>query len=232
MRILWALALILLPTEAWAARGKNKLSKRVQLRYEDVITMRDGTRWRGKLVERGDVFRIKLQDGSVVAVRKEEVEAVTRELNPDYVHNGQWVTNAYAGAEAALQISSNAGARYGIYAAASLGHNFGGTFEPEVFVAMTPIGPEDLITANSIQFGLGTRIYLSPNRRAKPFTETLIVTGGTHYDFGLRSGPGLLWDLSEGFGLGFTQGVTLMVMSEPELLGIGYHIALVAQGRF
>ena len=224
-------ALALIAPSAHAA-GRNKLSKRAQLRYEDVVVVRDGTRWRGKIIAKGDLYRIRLDDGSEVAVPKGEVEAVTRELHPGNLHNGQWVTNAALGAEIAVQIKNNAGATSGAYVEASLGHNFGGTFEPEAFVALTPIGPDETWIANSVQFGAGAKIYLTPNRKAKPFTETLIIFGGSHYDIGLRSGPGLLWDLSEGFGIGFAQGFTLMVLDEPEILAIGYHASITVQARF
>lgn len=225
---LLVLALLFTP----AAHAGNKLSKRVQQRYEDVVVMRDGTKWRGKIVSKGATYRIRLDDHSEVCVAKEDVEAVTRELHPGLLHNGQWTINAYAGGEAAVQLGNNLGPRYGLYFAASFGHNFGGTLEPEIFVDTTPLGADDLITGNSIEFGVGARIYLTPTRKVKPFTETLIVTGGTHYDLGLRSGPGLLWDIGESFGLGFTQDFVLVVQSEPEIFALGYQANLTGQVRF
>ena len=62
-----ALLLTLLAPEAEAAPG-YKLSKRVNLRYQDVIVTNDGTRWCGKIVEKGEVFRIRLEGQSEVAI--------------------------------------------------------------------------------------------------------------------------------------------------------------------
>ena len=69
-----ALALLAALASPLAHAGAgNELSKRTQLRYEDVLTTRDGSRWRGKIIQKGDIYRIRLEDKSEVAVLKENV---------------------------------------------------------------------------------------------------------------------------------------------------------------
>lgn len=216
-----------------APRG-NQLSARTQLRYQDVLTTRSGSRWRGKLVARGDVFRIRLDDNSEVAVPKEEVASVTREPHPGYPHKGQWTARAAAGAEIAfITATTNAGLQTGPYLEVGLGRNFGGGFEPEIVLVVTPIGPEDGALVPEI--GVGARYYLQPYKRVKPFTNTQIVVYGAEGDLGLRTGPGFLLDVSPNIGIGASQGVTLMTQVGEEggvAAGVGYHFALQAQGRF
>jgi hypothetical protein len=230
---LGALALLVLaisaPAEA-APRG-NQLSERAQKRYQDVLTTRDGSRWRGKLVEKGEVFRIRLDDNSEVAVPKHEVVSVTRELHPGYPHKSQWEARVGTGFEVAFAIADeNGGTQYGPLLEVGLGHNFGGAFEPEIIVAVTPIGPaEGEYTA---QIAVGTRYYLQPLRKAKPFSTTHLVLWGDHADLGLRTGGGFLLDLTPNVGLGVSQGVTLLTQTDPDLIGLGYHALVQAQGRF
>jgi hypothetical protein len=216
------------------ARTGNQLSKRTQLRYQDVLTTRSGSKWRGKLIERGEVFRIRLDDNSEVAVPKEEVASITREPHPGYPHTGQWETRAAAGAEVAfVTATTNAGLQVGPYVEVGLGRNFGGGFEPELVVILTPIGPEDGRFVAEI--GVAARYYLQPFKRVKPYTNTQIVLYGTEGDLGLRTGPGFLIDVSPNFGIGMNQGVTLISQegSDGELAaGIGYHFTFQAQGRF
>jgi hypothetical protein len=216
------------------ARSGNQLSKRTQLRYQDVLTTRSGTRWRGKIIERGEVFRIRLDDNSEVAVPKAEVQSVTRELHPGYPHTGQWDARLAGGVEAALVSGTeNAGVQAGPYMELGLGHNFGGSFEPELLVVMAPLGPE----SGSItpELGVCLRYYLAPYKRAKPFTSTQVIFYGSQGDLGLRTGPGFMFDLSPNIALGVSQGVTLMTQSTSEggnAAGVGYHLAFEAQGRF
>ncbi|MDP2312208.1 MAG: hypothetical protein Q8P41_04830 [Pseudomonadota bacterium] len=216
------------------SRAGNQLSARTQLRYQDVLTTRSGSRWRGRIIERGEVFRIRLDDNSEVAVEKAEVASVTRELHPGYPHNGQWSARVGAGAEIAfITATTNAGLTTGPYLEVALARNFGGGFEPEIVVALTPIGPAD--GAFTPEIGLGARYYLQPNKRAKPFTHTQIILYGLAGDLGLRTGPGFLLDLSPNFSLGAAQGVTLMTQVNDEgAVGaaIGYHFTVQAQGRF
>lgn len=216
-----------------APRGGNRLSKRAQLRYQDVLTTRSGSRWRGKLIERGEVFRIRLEDNSEVAVPKAEVVSVTRELHPGYIHKGQFITRVSAGAEIAFATGQdNAGIQSGPYFEVGLGHNFGGAFEPEIIVALVPLGPEDSSMVPEI--GVSARYYLRPREKAKPFTATQIIFYGGQGDLGLRTGPGFVLDVSPNFGLGVSQGVTLMTQAVggEASVAIGYHVTLEAQGRF
>jgi hypothetical protein len=229
-------SLLLSPARAAddAPRAGNQLSKRTQLRYTDVLTTKSGSRWRGKLIERGDVFRIRLDDNSEVAVPKEEVASITRELHPGYPHKGQWDLRAAAGAELAFITStSNAGLTVGPYIELGFGRNFGAGFEPELVVCLTPIGPED--GQYEVEIGAAARYYLQPYKRLKPFTNTLIVFYGTEGDLGLRTGPGFLLDVSPNIGIGASQGVTLMTQKgdDGEVgAGVGYHFTFQAQGRF
>lgn len=212
-------------------RGGNRLSKRTQLRYEDVLTTRGGSRWRGKLVERGERYVIVLEDGSEVAVEQGEVASITRELQPGLPHTAQWGVRASIGGEVAIVASeTNGGTQYGGLAEVALTRNLKGAFEPELILIGTPLGPTD--GAYSWQVALGTRFYLNTNRRAKPYTFTNIVVWGEHGDLGIRTGPGLILDVSPNFGLGWAQGVTLMSQSEPKATGVGYHVLFTAQGRF
>jgi hypothetical protein len=216
-----------------APRGGNRLSKRAQLRYQDVLTTRSGSRWRGKLIERGDTFRIRLEDNSEVAVPKAEVVSVTRELHPGFLHKGQWITRASVGAEIAFATGeSNAGIQSGPYVELAFGHNFGGAFEPEINVVLAPIGPDDASMVPEI--GVSARYYLRPREKAKPFTATQIIFYGSQGDLGLRTGPGFVLDVSPNFGLGVSQGVTLMTQSVDgeASVAIGYHVSLEAQARF
>lgn len=217
-----------------APRVGNQLSKRTQLRYQDVLTTRSGSRWRGKLVERGDVFRIRLDDASEVSVPKEEVASITREPHPGYPHTGQWQARASVGAEVAfVTATTNAGLQAGPYVEVGFGPNIGGGLEPELVVILTPLGPEDgqFVT----QIGVSARYYLQPFKRVKPYTDTQVVVYGTERDLGLRTGPGFVVDLSPNFGLGMSQGVTLMSQvgaDGEQAAGVGYHFSVQAQGRF
>jgi hypothetical protein len=212
-------------------RGGNTLSKRAQLRYEDVLTTRDGSHWRGKITEKGDKFVIRLVDGSEVAAAAEEVASVSRELAPGFLHTGQWGLRASLGGEIAIvSADQNAGSQYGPLAELALTHNFKGPFEPELVLVIDPLGPED--GSYQWQLAFGTRYYLVSNRRAKPFTYTELVFFGEHRDLGLRTGPGFIWDLTPNLGIGVSQGVTLMSQADPKATGVGYHVLLSAQGRF
>lgn len=230
LRLLPLLVLTLVSLPAAAAPKGNQLSKRTQLRYQDVVTTRDGSRWRGKVIERGDVFRIRLEDNSEVAVPKAEVVSVTRELHPGYPHKGQWQTRGNLGFEVAFQTGDNAGVQYGPTVEVGLGRNWGGSFEPEITLTLSPMGPES--GAYTAQVGVGTRYYLQPFNRAKPFAATQVVVAGTHGDLGLRTGGGVLLDFTPNLGVGLDQGITLMTQGSPPAVGVGYHVGLLAQARF
>lgn len=218
------------PTAA-AAEGAFQLSPRVNRRYQDVIVTQSGTRWRGRITERGDVYRIRLADASEIAVPKEEISSVTRELDPALIHNGQWCMRVTPGFEAAFVIADeDGGPQYGPMAEIALAHNWGGSFEPELTVTLSPIGPKD--GSITYQAGIGVRYYLQPNSKWKAYTNTQIILWGNRGDLGLRTGPGFMWDISPGFGLGTNQGVTLMIQSDPAAVAVGYHAALTVQGRF
>jgi hypothetical protein len=230
------LATLLTPTAAAAPaqRVGNQLSARTQLRYQDVLTTRSGSRWRGKIIERGEVFVIRLDDNSEVAVEKAEVASVTRELHPGYPHNGQWTSRIAVGAEVAfITATTNAGLQTGPYVEVAFGRNFGSALEPEIVFALTPISPQE--GAYTAQIGVGARYYLQPLKRAKPFTETQLILYGAEGDLGLRTGPGFLLDLTPNFSLGVSQGVTLMTQVNDEGgvgAGVGYHFTAQAHGRF
>lgn len=218
-------------------RGGNVLSKRTQLRYEDVLTTKDGTRWRGKLVAEGEVYRIRLDGGSEVAVAQADVASVTRELIPGFPHTGLWGVRAGLGGEALVVASEqNAGFTYGGLLELAVTHNFRGAFEPEVALLLSPMSPVD--GQYSWQLAIATRYYLSANRRTKPYTYTQVVIYGRNGDLGLRTGPGFMLDISPGFGIAVNQGVTLMTQSlnasnsSGFSTGVGYHVLLTGQGRF
>lgn len=225
--------LLATPARAEPPRG-NQLSARTQLRYQDVLTTRAGSKWRGKILERGEVFRIRLDDNSEVVVEKADVASVTRELHPGYPHTGQWTARLAVGAEVAfITATQNAGLQTGPYLEVALGRNFGGGLEPEIVFALTPIGPTEGVYTPEI--GVGARYYLQPYKRAKPFTETQIIVYGGEGDLGLRTGPGFLLDVTPNFSLGASQGVTLMTQENAEGevgAGIGYHVKFHTQGRF
>jgi hypothetical protein len=222
------------PAHAAPSRAGNQLSSRTQLRYQDVLTTHSGSKWRGKIVERGDVFRIRLDDNSEVVVEKAQVASVTRELHPGYPHTGQWTSRVAIGAEIAfITATRNAGLTTGPYLEVALGRNFGGSFEPEVVFALTPIGPEE--GGYTPEIGVGARYYMQAYKRAKPFTETVIILYGAQGDLGLRTGPGFLLDVSPNFSIGASQGVTLMTQENAEGevgAGVGYHFTVQGQGRF
>ncbi|MSP57015.1 MAG: hypothetical protein EXR69_15645 [Myxococcales bacterium] len=238
--ILWLVLLVaagvaVAAPDAEAAAG-NQLSKRTQLRYEDVLTTRDGSRWRGKLLQKGDLYRIRLLDKSEVAVPKEQVMSITRELQTGYPHQGQWAVTVNAGLEVAIvSADSNAGAQVGPIVETTFTHNFGGAFEPEFTIVECPVGPTD--GGVNLQLAAGVRYYLNPKSRAKPFTSTQVVFFGSHGDLGLRTGPGMIYDITPNFGLGFVQGVTLISQkvggaTPYKAAGVGYHAMLSLQGRF
>ncbi len=225
------LATALLATRDAEAAAGNRLSKRAQLRYEDVLTTRDGSRWRGKIIQKGDLYRIRLEDKSEVAVPKEQVMSVTRELQTGYPHSGQWAVTVNAGFEIAIvSADENAGAQYGPIIQTSFTRNFGGPFEPEIMVIEHPIGADD--ESVHFQVAAGVKYYLAPHKRAKPFTSTQVVFYGTNGDLGLRTGPGMLYDISSNVGIGFAQGVTLMSQTTPKAIGVGYHVMVSLQARF
>lgn len=226
------------PAEAssGSVKGGNVLSKRTQLRYEDVLTTKDGTRWRGKIVAEGEVYRIRLDGGSEVAVAQAQVASVTRELVPGFPHTGQWGMRAGIGGEALVVASEqNAGFQYGGLLEVALTHNFRGAFEPEAVLLLSPMSPTD--GQYSWQLAVATRYYLAPYRRTKPYTYTQVVIYGRNGDLGLRTGPGFMLDISPGFGIAVNQGVTLMTQSVNSgdggfSTGVGYHVLLTGQGRF
>lgn len=219
------------PAASRVRGGGNRLSKRTELRYEDVLTTHDGTRWHGKIVAEGNVFRIRLEDGSVVAVPQAEVASITRELAPGFPHTGQWGTRVGIGGEVAVVASeTNAGVQYGGLVEAALTHNFRGSFEPELVAVLTPVGPQDGVYQWQLAFGF--RYYLVPFRKAKPWTETQIIFAGMRKDLGIRTGPGMMFDLAPNFGVGVSQGVTLISQANPKATAVGYHVLVNAQGRF
>lgn len=224
--------LLALLTHAHAAPRSNfKLSPRVNLRYEDVIVTQGGTRWRGKILERGDVFTIQLHDLSEIAIPKDDVASVTRELHPGYLHNGEFAIRITPGVEGAFVIGeSGGGPQGGAFVDVAFAYNFLGLFEPEITASISPIGPDD--GQPNLQVGVGLRYYLQTESRGKAFTNTEIILWGTRQDLGLRTGPGFLWDVSPNFGLGINQGVTMLIQAAPEAVAVGYHLGLTAQGRF
>lgn len=229
------LATLLTPSAYAAPSGAgNQLSARTQLRYQDVLTTHSGTKWRGKLIERGDVFRIRLDDNSEVVVEKAQVASVTRELHPGYPHTGQWTSRVAVGAEIAfITATQNAGLTTGPYLEVALGRNFGGSLELEAVFALTPISPQE--GAYTPEVGVGARYYMQAYKRAKPFTETVVIVYGEEGDLGLRTGPGFLLDVSPNFSIGASQGVTLMTQENEagEVgAGVGYHFTVQGQGRF
>lgn len=234
MRLLLLLALLAVcPLTAEAASRGNPLSKREQLRYQDVLKTRDGSIWRGRLVERGEVFRIRLEDGNEVAIPQAQVASVTREPHPAHPHQGQWTATASAGIEVAYMLGGElgeGGMRYGPSLHLGLGHNFGGAFEPEVSVIVCPVAEE--VGQYSFQVAVGSRYYLQPSRRAKPFTTAQFVLNGTKGDLALRTGPGILVDLSPNVAFGLVQGITLLVQTDTGQVGPGYHALGMLQGRF
>ncbi len=227
--------LALSPSPAHASQG-NRLSKRTQLRYEDVLTTRDGSRWRGKLIQKGDLYRIRLMDNSEVAVPKEQVMSITRELQPGYPHTGQWAVTVNGGLEVAIvSADSNAGAQVGPIVETTFTHDFGGAFEPELTVIQCPVGPVD--GGLNLEVAGGVRYYLSPKTRAKPFTSTQVVFYGSSGDLGLRTGPGMVYDVTPNLGIGFVQGVTLISQkivgpNAYKAAGVGYHAMASLQLRF
>lgn len=237
MRALCLSLLLLIPVSvarAESARGGNTLSARAQLRYEDVLTTRDGTRWRGRIVQRGEVFVIRLEGQSEVAVAKADVVSVTRELAPGYLHSGQWAVRGGLGAEFGYVFASTSGVglHYGGLLEMAVTRNFGGSFEPEAIVAISPLTNEDGVY--SWQVGIGTRYYLTHTRRAKPYTDTQLVLYGARQDLGLRTGPGIILDLSPNVGIGVQQGVSLMTqrVESGVAAAIGYHVVVNGQARF
>lgn len=236
MRVLALLALLVVPLSAARAQpaGGNALTARAQLRYEDVLTTRDGTRWRGRIVKRGEVFVIRLEGQSEVSVAQADVVSVTRELAPGYLHTGQWAVRGGLGGEFGYVFASSSGVglHYGGLLETALTRNFGGSFEPELIVAISPLTNEDGVY--TWQVGVGTRYYLTHTRRAKPFTDTQLVLYGARKDLGLRTGPGIILDLSQNIGIGVQQGVTLMTqrVGEGVSAAIGYHFVVNGQARF
>ncbi len=225
---------LLLSSEAAEARptestGAFQLSPRVNRRYQDVIVTTDGSRWRGRILSRGEVYRIRLADQSELVIAKEEIVSVTRELNPALVHNGQWCLRATPGFEAAFVIADEGGGpQYGGLLEVAVARNWGGSFEPELTVTLTPIGPQDSLT---VEAGFGIRYYLQPDSKVKAYTNTQFILYGNRGDLGLRTGPGFMWDVSPGFGIGTNQGVTLLIQDNPAAVAVGYHAGLTVQGR-
>jgi hypothetical protein len=211
------------------ATGAFQLSTRVNRRYQDVIVTIDGSRWRGRLIARGDLYRIRLADQSELVIPKEQIVSVTRELNPGLVHSGQWCFRASPGFEAAFVIADEGGGpQYGGLLEVAIARNWGGSFEPELTVTLTPIGPQGSLT---VEAGIGIRYYLQPDSKVKAYTNTQLILYGNRGDLGLRTGPGFMWDLSPGFGIGTNQGVTLLIQDNPAAVAVGYHAALTLQGR-
>lgn len=229
------MALLCLPQADAAPR---KLSKRAEARYEDVVATKDGSRWRGKLLEKGDHYRIRLADNSEVVVKKEEVQSVTRELHPGFPHRGQWGIRLGTGVALGVRLAdSNAGLRYGGDLQLAISRSFGGMVEPEIQVTLSPQGEQQ--GAYTWQLGLGTRVYFQPERRAKPFASTQFILWGGLGDVGLRTGPGFQWDWSPNVGIGFSQGFELISQLKgseaTESVGavaLGYYFLIDAQIRF
>lgn len=221
-----------------AEAAPRTLSKRAQVRYEDVVTTKDGTRWRGRLIEKGELYRIRLSDNSEVVVPKEQVQSVTRELDPGLPHQGQWGLRLSTGMELGVKLAnSNAGLRYGPIVELSLAHSFGGSVEPEIIAVLSPMGEEQ--GRYDWQIGVGTRVYFQPERRAKPFAATQFILMGSEGDLGLRTGPGFQWDWSPNAGIGFVQGFELLSQlknsdedGQVTAVGLGYNMMVELQVRF
>lgn len=229
---------LLLPT-ADAKKPGHSLSKRNQARYEDVVTTKNGSHWHGRLLEKGENYRIKLADDSEVVIPKEDIQSVTRELSPGFPHSGQWGMRVGTGLEVGVRLAdSNAGLRYGENLSLTLSRSFGGSVEPECFFILSPLGTEQ--GSYALELGLGTRVYFQPERRAKPFASTQFVLGGSQGDLGLRTGPGLQWDWSPNAGIGFVQGFELISQlkgsddseSSVKAVAMGYHFMVDFQLRF
>jgi hypothetical protein len=232
------IALSLLP-DAEAAKKPPTLSKRAELRYEDVITTRDGTRWRGKLIEKGDFYRIRLDDNSEIVIPRADVDSVTRELHPGFPHQGQWGLRAGLGLELGVRLAdSNAGLRYGPDVSLSVSRSFGGSVEPEINFILSPMGTEQ--GNYTWQIAFGSRVYFQPERRAKPFASTQFILTGAQGDLGLRTGPGFQWDWSPNAGIGFVQGFELISQLKGDeteegsvaAVALGYHFMIDLQVRF
>lgn len=211
--------------------AKYRLGARAQLRYQDLVVTRGGSRWRGKLLERGEVIRIRLEDQSEVAVPREDVASITRDLHPGLRHDGQFGARISPGVEVAFtSTDTDPGLRAGLLVETAIAYNFGGALEPELVLSHTPLGPSP--DDANLQLGIGVRYYLQPTKRSKPFTHTQLVVYGSHQDLGLRTGPGFLWDLGPNLGVGISQGVVIMTQLDPQAVAIGYHAVATGQGRF
>ena len=157
--------------------------------------------------------------------------SVSRELQPGYPHTSQWVVSVEAGVEIAIVAAdTNGGAQFGPLVRTTFSRNLGGPLEAAIIVAQCPLGPDD--GGLNLQLGAGVRYYLAPNKRAKPYTSTEVVLYGSRGDLGLRTGPGMMYDVTPNFGVGFSQGVTLMSQTKPKATGVGYHVMVATQGRF
>jgi hypothetical protein len=211
--------------------AKYRLGPRAQLRYQDLVVTRGGSRWRGKVLDRGAVIRIRLEDQSELAIPREDVDSITRVLHPGLLHDGQFGARISPGIEVAFaSTDANPGLQHGLLVETAFAYNFGGALEPELVIAHTPLGPSP--DDANLQVALGVRYYLQPTKASKPFTHTQIVVYGSHQDLGLRTGPGFLWDLGPNVGIGISQGVVIMTQLDPESVAIGYHAVATGQGRF
>jgi hypothetical protein len=219
------------PTSARAA-APGQLGKRESQLYQDVLTTRDGSVWRGRLIERGEVYRMRLDDGSEVVVPQAQVATISRELHPGFPHRSQVEATANIGFEVAYMLGGNlnGGLKRGPMAQLGLALPIKATLSPEVAVTLTPISEREGVYATELV--VGTRYYIQSTRRSKPYAFTQFVVAGTEGDLGLRTGTGLLYDLSPYFGIGVSQGVTVLVQTKTGLVGPGFSMSGVAQGRF
>lgn len=212
-----------------------KVSKRADKRYEDVITTTDGTRWRGKVLERGDTWRILLDGRSEVVVPKDKIIAITRELHPGYLHAGQWGLRATLGFEGGARVAgANAGAPYGATSRITLSRSFGGLLVPELQVAWSPFGRDQ--GTYSTQAAFGARVYYQEDQRGKPFTDAHIIFAGGLEDIGFRTGTGFQWDVTPSTGLSGTLGVLVLTQDDDYFngtaLAIGLSLGMEGQVRF
>jgi|GEM_PF-2993501 len=208
--------------ELKAQKRSRKKSGEGMLR-EDVLYVSDGSVYRGIIIDKQDIYRIRLMGGSVIAIPASNVLRVSREER--FAHE--------------TGHARQAGFRVGLGGVAGLSY----PAEDEYFIttetleaALTYAPSHSFEVESSVLLkddgwkgALGFRYFVNPNQSVKGYQLTSVIIGGEKSALGLRLGNGVQWDLTKGFGMYVHHGATFYAQEEG--VHVGYHVDIGVQFR-
>ena len=208
--------------ELKAQKRSRKKSGEGMLR-EDVLYVSDGSVYRGIIIDKQDIYRIRLTGGSVIAIPASKVLRVSREER--FAHE--------------TGHARQAGFRIGLGGVAGLSYPaedeyFITTETLEAAITYAPshsfeVESSVLLKDDGWKGALGFRYFVNPNQSVKGYQLTSVIIGGEKSALGLRLGNGVQWDLTKGFGMYVHHGATFYAQEEG--VHVGYHVDIGAQFR-